>query len=114
MDCRFLRNPHWDEELRPLDGRDPRVAGFVQADPRYEAFYRQLLGLLRLVVPATQEEGKAHLAVGIGCTGGKHRSVTVVESLAEALAEDGWRVSKRHRQLERRAEVAQAAPDART
>jgi UPF0042 nucleotide-binding protein len=114
MDCRFLRNPHWNEELRPLDGRDPRVAGFVQADPRYEAFYRQLLGLLRLVLPATQEEGKAHLAVGIGCTGGKHRSVTLVESLAQALAEDGWRVSKRHRQLERRAEAADAAPGART
>jgi UPF0042 nucleotide-binding protein len=55
------------------------------------------------LLPAYQAEGKAHLAVGLGCTGGQHRSVAVAEALAKALAEDGWRVSKRHRELERRA-----------
>jgi UPF0042 nucleotide-binding protein len=108
MDCRFLRNPHWDEALRPLDGRDPAVAAFVKGDPRFAPFLERLRALVELVLPATQEEGKAHFAIGIGCTGGQHRSVTVAESLAQALAEEGWRVSKRHRQLETRAAAAGA------
>ncbi len=101
FDCRFLRNPYWDEVLRPLDGRDAPVAAHVQGDPRYDAFFEKLLGLTELLLPAQVEEGKAHLAIGFGCTGGRHRSVTVTESLADALAKDGWRVSKRHRELER-------------
>lgn len=109
FDCRFLRNPHWEEALRPRDGRDAEVAGFVRADPRFAPFLERLLALLELVLPATKEEGKAHLAIGVGCTGGKHRSVTVAESLAEALAAAGWRVSKRHRHLDERAEAAEAA-----
>lgn len=109
MDCRFLRNPHWEEHLRPRDGRDPEVAAFVRADPRFEPFFERLRDLVTLVLPAYREEGKAHLAIGIGCTGGQHRSVTLVECLAQALAEEGWRVSKRHRQLEKRAEAAGAA-----
>ncbi|HVG46562.1 MAG TPA: RNase adapter RapZ [Rubellimicrobium sp.] len=109
MDCRFLRNPHWDEALRPRDGRDPEVAAYVEGDPRYAAFFAQLRGLVELLLPAYREEGKAHLAIGLGCTGGQHRSVMVAERLAQALAEDGWRVSKRHRELERRAEAAASA-----
>ncbi len=106
LDCRFLRNPHWDADLRPLDGRDPVVAAYVEEDPRYEAFFTKLKELAAMLLPAYREEGKSHLAIGLGCTGGQHRSVTVAERLAEALAEDGWRVSKRHRELERRAEAA--------
>ena len=102
FDCRFLRNPYWDEALRPLDGRDAQVAAHVQGDPRYDAFFEKLLGLTELLLPAQVEEGKAHLAIGFGCTGGRHRSVTVTESLADTLAKGGWRVSKRHRELERR------------
>jgi UPF0042 nucleotide-binding protein len=105
LDCRFLRNPHWEEHLRPLDGRDPQVAEFVQSDPRFAPFFERLRALVELVLPAYRDEGKAHLAIGLGCTGGQHRSVTVAETLALALAEEGWRVSKRHRQLERRAET---------
>ncbi|WP_210529376.1 RNase adapter RapZ [Rubellimicrobium arenae] len=105
MDCRFLRNPHWEAALRPHDGRDAAVATYVEADPRYEAFFQRLMDLLGLLLPAYRDEGKSHLAVGLGCTGGQHRSVTVAERLAEALAKEGWRVSKRHRELERRAEV---------
>ncbi len=103
MDCRFLRNPHWDEGLRPGDGRDAAVAAFVEADPAYPPFLARLKDLVASLLPAYQAEGKAHLAVGLGCTGGQHRSVAVAEALAKALAEDGWRVSKRHRELERRA-----------
>jgi UPF0042 nucleotide-binding protein len=102
MDCRFLQNPHWVEDLRKLDGRDPKVAAFVAADPRFAAFFDQIKGLADLLLPAHRDEGKAHLSIGFGCTGGKHRSVAMTERLAEALAQDGWHVSKRHRELERR------------
>ena len=102
FDCRFLANPHWDAALRPLDGRDPAVAGFVRADPRFDEFFRRLRDLLLMLLPAHLEEGKAHLSIGFGCTGGQHRSVAVAEMLGAALAEAGWPVSKRHRELERK------------
>ncbi len=102
MDCRFLRNPHWDENLRKLDGRNADVAAYVVADPRFDAFFAQLKLLIDLLLPAHKDEGKAHLSVGFGCTGGQHRSVMLVERMAQALAQDGWHVSKRHRELERR------------
>jgi len=103
FDCRFLRNPHWDPVLRPRDGRDPEVAAYVMADPRWAEFVSRVNALLLFLLPAQQGEGRAHLAVGFGCTGGLHRSVTVAENVAKALAEAGWQVSKRHRELERRA-----------
>ena len=103
MDCRFLRNPHWDETLRASDGRDADVAAYVAADARYDAFFAQVKSLIDLLLPANKDEGKTHLSIGFGCTGGKHRSVMMVEGMASALAQDGWHVSKRHRELERRA-----------
>lgn len=102
FDCRFLRNPHWEPELRPFTGLDPEVAHYVSEDARYAAFHQQVHDLILLVLPACIEEGKAHFAIGFGCTGGKHRSVTLTESMAAALAQAGWRVSIRHRELERR------------
>ncbi|GAB1361655.1 RNase adapter RapZ [Rhodobacter sp.] len=102
FDCRFLANPHWDAKLRPLDGRDPAVAAFVRADPRFDEFFLRLRDLLLMLLPAHLEEGKAHLSIGFGCTGGQHRSVAVAEMLGAALAEAGWPVSKRHRELERK------------
>ncbi|WP_406736094.1 RNase adapter RapZ [Thioclava sp. GXIMD4215] len=102
FDCRFLANPHWQPELRPKDGRDPSVAAHVAADPRYRDFFDKVMGLLLFTLPAHVEEGKTHLAVGFGCTGGKHRSVALTEAVSGALAEAGWHVSKRHRELERR------------
>ena len=106
FDCRFLRNPHWVAELRDRDGRDPAVAAHVAGDPRHAEFLRRVTDLLLLLLPAQIEEGKSHLAIGFGCTGGQHRSVAVAEDVAKALAEAGWQVSKRHRELERRAQVA--------
>jgi UPF0042 nucleotide-binding protein len=103
MDCRFLRNPHWDETLRARDGRDADVAAYVATDARYDAFFAQVKSLIDLLLPANKDEGKTHLSIGFGCTGGKHRSVMMVEGMASALAQDGWHVSKRHRELERRA-----------
>ena len=102
FDCRFLRNPHWDPELRPFTGLDPEVVDYVAEDGRYQAFLDKVLDLIRLVLPACIEEGKAHFAIGFGCTGGKHRSVALTETVATVLAQEEWRVSIRHRELERR------------
>lgn len=103
FDCRFLRNPYWEQGLRDLDGRDPSVEAYIRGDARFAEFYGRLSDLITFLLPAMVEEGKAHLAIGFGCTGGQHRSVAVAEILAKALAEAGWPVSKRHRELERRA-----------
>ena len=104
FDCRFLRNPSWEESLRGLNGTDRKVADYIAQDARYGAFFEQVLGLVEMLLPAYSEEGKAHLAIGFGCTGGQHRSVTLAENLAKALAKGGWQVSIRHRELERRRE----------
>lgn len=101
MDVRFLRNPHWDAGLRPGTGRDPEVARFVTEDPKFAPFYARLVDLLRLLLPAYRAEGKSYFAIGLGCTGGKHRSVAIAEALSKTLAEEGWQVSIRHRDLER-------------
>lgn len=110
FDCRFLANPHWQADLRPLDGRDEAVESFVRADPRFAEFFQKVSDLLLFLLPAHLEEGKAHLAIGFGCTGGQHRSVALAEMIGKALAEAGWPVSKRHRELERKAAAQQ--PDA--
>lgn len=106
FDVRFLRNPHWNADLRRLTGLDPAVAAFVAEDPRHAGFLARVTDLVRYLLPAMKDEGKSHLAIGFGCTGGQHRSVAITERLAKTLAEDGWHVSKRHRELERRAEAA--------
>ncbi|MCB1311828.1 MAG: RNase adapter RapZ [Sedimentitalea sp.] len=102
FDCRFLRNPYWQPELRARDGRDPQVAAHVAADPRFAPFFDRVLDLTRLLLPAYVEEGKSHLSIGFGCTGGQHRSVAMAETLAKALAAAGQQVSIRHRELESR------------
>ncbi|MCB6177647.1 RNase adapter RapZ [Rhodobacter sp. Har01] len=102
FDCRFLANPYWQPALRGLDGRDPAVADFVRADPRFAEFFRRLQDLILFLLPAHLEEGKAHLSIGFGCTGGQHRSVAIAEMLGVALAQAGWPVAKRHRELERK------------
>lgn len=102
FDCRFLNNPHWDATLRPFDGRDPEVAAYVEGDPRFADFFRRVHELVASLLEAFVDEGKASLTIAFGCTGGKHRSVTLAEKMARVLAEEGWRVSKRHRELERR------------
>jgi UPF0042 nucleotide-binding protein len=105
MDCRFLRNPHWEPALRTRDGRDPAVDSYVAADLRFAQFFEGLTDLLETLLPAYRSEGKSHLSIGFGCTGGQHRSVSVAERLVKTLAEQGWQVSKRHRELERQGET---------
>ncbi len=101
FDCRFLRNPYWEPALRRCDGRDAQVAAHIRADPRFAPFFERIRDLVEFLLPAHAEEGKTHLAIGFGCTGGQHRSVMMVETLTRTLAEAGWQVSKRHRELER-------------
>jgi UPF0042 nucleotide-binding protein len=108
IDARFLKNPHWDPELRPRDGRDPAVRAFVETDPAYVPFYDRLVDLLLFLLPAYRAEGKSYFGLGLGCTGGKHRSVVLVEALAKTLAAHGWPVSIRHRDLERMTDDAAA------
>ena len=99
FDCRFLRNPHWEPDLRSLDGRDPRVQGFVEQDPLCQRFFDGIVEMAELLLPAYRDEGKSHLTIGFGCTGGQHRSVVLAETLAKALAEEGQQGSIRHREL---------------
>ncbi len=107
FDCRFLNNPHWEEDLRGLDGRDAPVAAYIEKDTRFADFFERMSGLVASLLPAYRDEGKSHLTVALGCTGGQHRSVAVAEKLANTLAQAGWQVSIRHRELERRAGGAQ-------
>ncbi|WP_204112988.1 RNase adapter RapZ [Shimia biformata] len=100
IDCRFLSNPHWVAELRPLDGRDSAVAAHVAADPRFLQFFDRLSDLLQMLLPSYTAEGRAHFSVAFGCTGGRHRSVFVAQTLARTLADQGWQVSIRHRELD--------------
>lgn len=101
FDCRFLSNPHWEPALRPLDGRAPAVAAHIEADPRFADFFTRVDGLVASLLDAFVAEGKTSLSIAFGCTGGRHRSVALAEKLAGTLADRGWRVSKRHRELER-------------
>ncbi|EAR49818.1 hypothetical protein OG2516_08688 [Oceanicola granulosus HTCC2516] len=105
FDCRFLRNPHWEPGLRGLTGQDGEVDAYVAADARFADFFERIRDLVVSLLPAYRESGKTHLSVGFGCTGGQHRSVALTERLAQALAAEGWQVSSRHRELERRAQT---------
>jgi RNase adapter protein RapZ len=100
LDCRFLRNPHWDQDLRNLTGLDQAVTDYVTQDPKYAEFYAKTHDLITLLLPAYHEEGKSCFTLGLGCTGGQHRSVFVASTLAKSLAQLGWQVSIRHRELE--------------
>lgn len=100
FDVRFLRNPHYDPQLRPLTGRDPGVGSYIAEDPDFEGFFERLTGLLALLMPRFREEGKSYLTIAIGCTAGRHRSVYVAERLRGWIAERMTRVELRHRELD--------------
>ncbi len=97
FDVRLLANPHFDAVLRPKTGRDPDVAGFIEAGELTEPFYARLLEFLSWCLPAYRRENRAYLTVGIGCTGGRHRSVYVADRLARDLAARGYPVRVTHR-----------------
>jgi UPF0042 nucleotide-binding protein len=94
---RFLRNPHYDDALRPRTGDDPAVAAYVGTDPGYADFFTRLRDMIDMLLPRYAQEGKRYLTLAIGCTGGRHRSVVVAEALGKHLRETGQRVDIRHR-----------------
>jgi UPF0042 nucleotide-binding protein len=100
LDMRFLPNPHWQAELRPLTGFDPQVVEYMSRDGKLEAFYERLGPLLDFLIPEYIAEGKAHLSISIGCTGGRHRSVAIAEALAKQLrGRDDVEVEVAHRDV---------------
>jgi UPF0042 nucleotide-binding protein len=87
FDVRFLPNPHFVHDLRPLTGNDPPVVEFLEAQPLTERFLEQLQSMIRFLLPEFEREGKSYLTIAIGCTGGRHRSVMMVNTLARQVGE---------------------------
>jgi RNase adapter protein RapZ len=103
FDVRFLANPHYEADLRDLTGEDPRVVEFIARDGRLDDFYERLHALLDFLLPQYVAEGKSHLVIAIGCTGGRHRSVAIAEHLAERYgAHDDIDVALAHRDIDKR------------
>ncbi len=101
FDARFLRNPHYDPALRPLTGLDPAVKAHIEADPDHATFLQQVNAMLALLLPRFVAEGKKYATIAVGCTGGRHRSVHLIETIAAYLGEQGWSVTRTHRELAR-------------
>jgi len=101
IDCRFLPNPHWVDELRPLTGLDGPVRDYVLRQPGAGRFLDNLETLLEQLLPAYVTEGKAYLTIALGCTGGRHRSVAIAEEVARRLRADGEHVGVLHRDVEK-------------
>jgi UPF0042 nucleotide-binding protein len=101
FDCRFLPNPHWVGELRPMTGLDDKVREYVMAAPEATDLLGRLENLFELLLPAYAREGKSYLSIAIGCTGGRHRSVVLAEELGEMLRRHGFNPSVHHRDISR-------------
>lgn len=99
FDVRFLPNPHWDENLRPLSGQDEPVREFVLGQPLASGFLDGVESLVALTLPAYLHEGRSYLTIGVGCTGGRHRSVAIAEALARRLAARGQNPRISHRDI---------------
>ena len=100
LDVRFLPNPHWIDELRPLPGTDDRVRTYVKGQQTYREFMRRLRSLLGFMVPGFVAEGKSYLTIAVGCTGGRHRSVVIVDELANFFRDKGMPATVDHRDLD--------------
>ena len=106
FDVRFLKNPHYVPELKPLTGRDKPVVDYIAGDPDYEPFIGRLEGLIEPLLPRFDAEGKSYLTIAVGCTGGRHRSIAVAERLAGWLRGAGRSVTLVHRDTEIRGDAA--------
>jgi UPF0042 nucleotide-binding protein len=100
FDVRFLQNPQARQELKSLTGEDSKVASYVMKDSTFESFFRQVTDLLGFLIPLYEKEGRSYLTIGIGCTGGKHRSVVIVNELANHLKNQDREVTIRHRDIQ--------------
>jgi len=101
FDVRFLPNPHFVSDLRPLTGRDGAVIEYLQSESEVEDTIARFVDLLAYLLPRFQREGKSYLTVGVGCTGGRHRSVMVAEAINRKLNEQGYRSKVVHRDIEK-------------
>jgi len=101
FDVRFLPNPHFVPQLRKFSGKDAKVARYIRSFPQTRQFLRRIESLLLYLLPHYIREGKSYLTVALGCTGGRHRSVMMADSIARALAGRGYTVKSVHRDLER-------------
>jgi UPF0042 nucleotide-binding protein len=99
FDVRFLPNPHFVQEFRPLTGRHPKVAKYIRGFPQTTEFLDRITQLLQFLLPHYIEEGKSYLTVAFGCTGGQHRSVMIAEEMRKRLAKEGYRVKVVHRDI---------------
>ena len=111
FDMRFLDNPHWDPELRPLTGRDAPVGAYVSRDPAFAEAFARIRDLVLFLLPRYEAQGKAYVHVAFGCTGGRHRSVFVAEQMAAVLREAGFSPTLLHRNLgSRAADLVEGGP----
>lgn len=99
MDVRFLKNPHWDKDLKPLSGLDKPVGDYVSDDPDFARFLTHFKDLIKPLIPRYAQEGKSYLTIAIGCTGGRHRSVYTVEELKKWFSDQSHSVFAEHRDL---------------
>jgi RNase adapter protein RapZ len=99
FDLRFLRNPHWDNELRPMTGLDPAVSAYIEKDAKYPEAMEKIRNLLSFLLPLYDEQGKAYVNIAFGCTGGRHRSVHVAEQFGKWLRDEGFSPTVSHRNL---------------
>lgn len=97
LDVRFLSNPHWVAELKPLTGLDKRVQDYINSDEGFIEFYKKTLDFISFLLPRYAHEGKSYFTIAFGCTGGKHRSVYLTEKLAADIQNIGYQTSIRHR-----------------
>ena len=99
LDARFLKNPHWNAQLKPLTGQDRAVQDYIGEDKGLEPFYTHVEALVEWLLPRYAHEGKSYFTVAFGCTGGKHRSVYLAERLAEKIQDLGYKTVIRHRDM---------------
>ena len=100
FDCRFLKNPNWVDGLKDLNGIDNEVKDYLQKDKSWAPFKKSLLHMLSTIIPAFEREGKSYLSIGLGCTGGQHRSVFVAEKLYKHLSDKKHNVKILHTSLQ--------------
>jgi len=99
FDVRFLRNPHWDNDLKAKTGLSPDVQNYVRKDDMYHQYIENLKIMLNMLLPRYDEEGKSYLTIAFGCTGGKHRSVTVAEDISAHIKSNGFQIQTHHREI---------------
>ncbi len=101
FDCRFLKNPNWEDGLKDLNGTDAEVKDYLNKDESWAPFYKSLIEMLSTIIPAFEREGKSYLSIGLGCTGGQHRSVFVADQICNHLLKENFNVKVLHTILQK-------------